>query len=62
MKAIFATALLGAFFLSMALPPHEAKKEAEAQRARLAPFAVRIANQSPDPAIAAMLPPAQNKD
>ncbi|MDR9839416.1 hypothetical protein [Herbaspirillum huttiense] len=62
MKAIFATALLGAFFLSMALPPREAKKEAEAQRARLAPFAVRIPTKFPDPAIAAMLPPAQNKD
>lgn len=59
MKAIFATALLCLCFgvqVLMTAADDSAQQKAEAQ------MKARLFTKFPDPAIAAMLPPAQNKD
>ncbi|WP_284076345.1 hypothetical protein [Herbaspirillum aquaticum] len=62
MKAIFAAALLCCFFVSSFTAPIEQEKNEQAQAKAEAKLKARLFTKFPDPAIAAMLPPAQNKD
>jgi len=59
MKIVWGVILLAAFFAGAIYAPIDEERN---QRAAEAHMKARLFTKFPDPAIAAMLPPAQNKD